>query len=387
MPNIINPKRFVVFITFSLAELEVLLPICSRLKQEYNAEIEFIFAVKKFYEEYQQNDFYRYCVEQIGIKVSLRRLPNKFDFRHLAIAKNRVGALAIKSFFFLEKQISFLRLNATLASADYFMHEISNQTKSTEFMYKMKEGGGGRQTIITYHHGSGILIGVKVEKEVKQASEVIHLSFHAHNAEALELMGFRDLRVVGYTQFYPEYIRLVNKYSESRSRAQKYVLILSRHVHPFYMDDDKYEFLLRTTCQVVRKCLGDIRIVVKPHPRETLDRVQQIFSEMEIENYEFSTENPAVLAKEAMLSISYFGSSVLSALAMQVPAVEYFIEPRRFREAEVDGSWYKKFGVDSVETPEELEEFIERVKRGEYKKPEIVEELSRQHSFEFFKTI
>ena len=145
--------------------------------------------------------------------------------------------------------------------------------------------------------------------------------------------------------------------------------------------------MLKTTCQVIRKCLGDILIVVKPHPRENVDSIKEIFLEIELDHYKISNENPSVLAMGAMLSISYFGSSVLSALAMQVPAIEYFIEPTRFREAETSGSWYRNLGIDSVETPQGLEEFINRVIDGNYKKPQIFEDLSKQKSFEFFNTL
>ena len=78
-----------------------------------------------------------------------------------------------------------------------------------------------------------------------------------------------------------------------------------------------------------------------------------------------------------MLAISFWGSVILDPLSFNIPAVEYNIEAKRFRETEVEGSSYRNLGIDSVDNQNELESFIRRVIENEYKVPTIISNLRR----------
>ena len=62
---------------------------------------------------------------------------------------------------------------------------------------------------------------------------------------------------------------------------------------------------------------------------------------------------------------------------MGVPSIEYYVEAKKFRECEPEGSVYKKLGIDSVDNIEQLECFIDKVLIGKYQLPPIVKELSK----------
>ena len=62
-------KKILVLITHSLSELDVLFPLFSGVKSLYEVDIEMIITVKKIFQQYETNDFYKYCAKVLGIKI------------------------------------------------------------------------------------------------------------------------------------------------------------------------------------------------------------------------------------------------------------------------------------------------------------------------------
>jgi len=143
------------------------------------------------------------------------------------------------------------------------------------------------------------------------------------------------------------------------------------------MDREKYEKLIVSSCEVIRKRLGDIPIVIKPHPREDETIIQQLLQKEGIFNAEISWEHAAVLAKQAVLTISFWTSAILDSLAMGTPSVEYYIEAERFREVEPGGSAYRKLGIHSVDNERDLDDFVGKVINGKYEVPSIISQMSK----------
>ena len=49
-------KNITIFITNSLGELDVVLPICIELQNKYNLKIEIVFTVKSIYRKFKKNE-------------------------------------------------------------------------------------------------------------------------------------------------------------------------------------------------------------------------------------------------------------------------------------------------------------------------------------------
>ena len=129
--------------------------------------------------------------------------------------------------------------------------------------------------------------------------------------------------------------------------------------------------------------MGEIDIIIKPHPRETTELMKNVVMENNISNCTISNENATILAKQAKLAISFWGSAILDPLSLGIPAIEYYIEADRFREAEPKGSAYKKLGIHSTDSEQGLEQFIDSVIEFKYVVPDIVKELSMNKNLDF----
>ena len=99
-------KRILILITHSLGELDVLFPLITEAKVKYDVDVEMIFAVKKLYKQYLANDFYKYCSEVLGVKITNCQLPNKFDYRD-GFYYSKFGSILVRCYFLLLIVIKF----------------------------------------------------------------------------------------------------------------------------------------------------------------------------------------------------------------------------------------------------------------------------------------
>ena len=374
----IAPKKIIIFITHSLGELDVIFPLLSAVKNKYKVDIEIIFCVEELYRDFCDSVFYKYCSENLNILVSFILLPNKIDskFRRLNfnIFSRKIAKLYFK-FFLISKSYQVLK---KIISADIIMHEYSNVFIATEPIYWVNRWLGTK--IFTYHHGHSIDIDTVASRKIKNSNRVTFLNFHEHSNSFVMDLGFNDQFIIGYPKFFNIWLGMVSDYSGTK---RKHVIIYTRGIHQFYMDKDKYKFLLESSYKVIRETLGNIDIIIKPHPREGHDVINKIINRISGKNIYISTEHAAVLASNAILAISFWTSAILDSLSFGVPSVEYYIEADRFREIEPNGSSYRKLGIDSVSNQNDLKFFINDLVSGGYKTPVIVKELSKKKDVSF----
>jgi len=373
-------KKIIIMITHSLGELDIIFPLFAGIKAKYDVDVEIIFAVKKIYNQFKNNKFYDYCTKKMDIKITYLQLPNKFDYRE-GFYKSRIGRLLVRLYFVILGFRSFFYLWPKLYQADVYMHEFSNQILSTKCLYWFNDRFGKK--IFVYHHGHAIDMDKIVTSKTIYASQVAALVFHTHSKRYFYDQGFTKQFIIGYPKFFSEWHELLYEYDSDVTKINSCVLILSRHVHPFYMDEDKYKKLLLSSLKIIRSKMGDIEIVIKPHPRESTGLMKNVIKENDISNCTISHENATILAKQAKLAISFWGSVILDPLSMGIPAIEYFIEADRFREVEPEGSAYKKVGIHSTDNELGLEQFIDSVIENKYSIPEVVNELSMTKNLDF----
>jgi len=138
------------------------------------------------------------------------------------------------------------------------------------------------------------------------------------------------------------------------------------------MDQEVYEQLLRDAYAAIRCKFGDVKIIIKPHPREKIEFIERLCEKNCFNNIETSVEHAAVLAANSYAAIAFFTSAVFDSFSFRVPTFEYFVEPKRFRDVEPEGSLYKRAGVRSGSQIRDLEEFMDDVKSRTYEEPKIV---------------
>ena len=376
--------KVLAIISHSLGELDVLFPLFAGLKNDYNLEIELLITVRVIYQKYLKSDFYRSCAKELKCRVTYFRLANKFDPEFRFLKCSRLERMLRKKlyyyFIFLWRTPSFMK---RLFWADVYMHEFSNQLKNTRPVYWANRVLG--KSIFVYSHAHSVTLDTRASRKVPYANRTTFLLFHKHNRKFMNDLGYANCFTIGYPKFWDEWISLVRKYQYSRFKKQNIAVIYSRSVHPYYMDMEKYENLIVSSCEVIRKRLGDVPIVIKPHPREDETIIRNVLQREGIFNAEISWEHAAVLAKQAVLTISFWTSAILDSLAMGIPSVEYYIEAERFREAEPGGSAYRKLGIDSVDNKVDLESFVDRVLDMSYEVPSIIGELAKVRDLGFLR--
>ena len=365
--------KVLVVVTHSLGEIDVLFPLFAAVKENYNVEIEFIFAVKKIYKQFKSSNFYQFCANELDIKISACRLPNKFDQEFRKLMFHPIGRVCLKVYFILLEMIKFPLLIPKFITADVYMHEYSNQLKSTRLLYCANKFL--RKKVFVYHHGHCIDIDKIVTKRKKYSDKSVALVFNKHSSRYFNDLGYTNQHITGYPKFFKEWNMIVKNFSDIEFQENKYVIIFSRHVHPYYMDEDKYKWLLLTACRVIREKLNDIKIFIKPHPREDTVLINRLLSEASISNTYISHKNSMLCARNAMFAISFWGGVILDPLTLGVPAIEFYVEANRFRNAEPEGSAYKKIGIQSTDKEKDLGNFIDSVINENYIPPEIIQEL------------
>ena len=336
-----------------------------------------MFTVKKIFHQYNSNEFYKHTFRTLKINAIDYQLPNKFDYRDKRIQGSKLFKISLKLYFILLKLIKYPLIVPKLFWADYFMHEYSNQTDSTRPIYIFQNIFPKK--IFVYIHGQSLNQVGKNPKIIPTANKSILLLWHKNNIDLVKSIGYENLYMIGMTKFYSEWINYINQYNKSEKYSDKFVLIFTREPdHKYFMNFNIYKYLLLTSYNTVRKLLGDIKIVVKCHPRENTNYLNELISKNNLNNISVSIEHPAILSQKAYLAISFWTSAILDALSIGTPSVEYFKEPKDFRIVEPNGSMYKKYKIDSVDNENDLSGFITSVMEKRYNIPKIIDEF---HSF------
>ena len=377
--------RILIIVCHSLGELDVLFPLIAALRRKYPIDVEMIFTVEKIYNQFNSSKFYRYCIKNLGCKVTFMTLPNKFDLKFRKYMTSAVGFGYFRVIYWLFYLRNLPFLICKLFRADIYMHEYTNQYRANRPLYWANKLLGKR--VIVYSHAHSITLDTKATRKVRYADRVCCLQFHEQNKECMLNLGFDNRYTIGYPKFFKEWTDMVKKYNGSEFDGKDIILIYTRGVSTWYMDEDKYVGLLVSSCRVIRKMMGDILIVIKPHPREDIEFIKRVLEREKVSNYIISWEHAAVLAMNAKIAISFFGSTILDSLSLGVPSVEYYIEAEKFRETEPEGSAYKKLGIHSVNNERGLEDFIEMVLDGRYKVPSVIDEISQIKDIRFLELI
>ena len=379
-------QRVFILITHSLGELDVLLPLISGLKNEYaNIQVEIIIAVKRIYKQFASNHFYKTCVKELKCNISYQRLPNKFDKNFRRFKDSQFGNRALRLYFFVMSFVWFPPVIIKVIHSDICMHEFSNQIRSTWPLYWAQKVMGKK--IITYSHGHSFTLDTKAARKKSHAGRSLFLLFHHNDKNFMTQLGYTKQYIIGYPKFYPEWKKILKEYTGSRFEGEQIALIYSRHIHDLYMDKGKYRDLIISTCEVIRKKMGSILIVLRPHPREDQNEIERIVKQADFDNVVVSWEHAGVLARNAKIAVSFWTSAILDSLSLGVPSVEYYKEASRFREIEPEGSAYKKLGIDSVDNRLDLELFFDKVLNNSYRLPEIINTIDNVRDVGFLETV
>lgn len=375
-------KSILFLISHGMGEMDVVVPLAIALKQK-GVYCEIVFTVRTLFAAYQQADFLPTILREKNIPCRLHFFPNKFDLQGApAVWQNRYVAKAVRTFFRFYN-LPFVLYQ--LAARDAIAHEASNQRTTTELFYFFNRFFGRK--IFMYLHGHAIVHSSVVRQKTPDSHRAIYLALEKDSMPHFKERGFETQHLLGFPRFFEEWQATVAKYNRKSQQAQQlhdHVVVFTRHPHKYYMDEDKYQKIIRSICRVVSETLPETKLVFKRHPRESEEHLHELMADIGNKNIIITKENAAVLLQNAKFSVSMFTSVVLDSIAMGVPTVEYYIEADRFREVELAGSCYRNVGIDSVDNEQDFRAFVERLKQGQYVFPALTKEYQTTRNINIF---
>ena len=115
--------------------------------------------------------------------------------------------------------------------------------------------------------------------------------------------------------------------SEEKKIASKYkvILFVTRAPHKYYLSESTWEYIIRSTAEVVLKDPNNF-LLVKPHPKQDVRRLTRSLSSYD--RCMITKLHPLQLASLADLTIATYTSCTLDSLAVGTPVIEFFQYPR-----------------------------------------------------------
>ena len=200
----------------------------------------------------------------------------------------------------------------------------------------------------------------------------------------------RKVSALGYPRYDSQWVdRFLSdpilKSSEEFRQAQnadKVFFYISRSAHPQYLSQEDYEYLIRSTAEVVFGYENSL-LLIKPHPRQDIKELFQLLEPYSNGRYLVSGLHLFQLSHISNLVISGWSSGILDALAVGKPVIEFWKfggkDPNCRRSANGDYTTiYRELGLARpAETKEDLKDLIKKF----YDEPDGVAWTDQKRSF------
>lgn len=390
-----NNTKILFLISASLGEIDIILPMLAELESQ-NLDVEILFTTYDMYSGFSDNDFYKHCVSSFKNIKKISYIGEEFHdgkFQLTSPATKKTFkifyplVLLIQTPFRLIKKIgAIIKFTFKIINTDIICHEHGLRFFLGNYFYFLNKKLN--KTVYMINHGQSyhrkgapiIAPGSKIKNEALRKS--LMLIPDEGSRDYYAEFGLENAQVLGYTKTYPKWRKFLKEYADEKFKNQEeFVLILTR-------DDAKREQILIDCYTQIREKLGDIKILIKYHPRESAyygkfyPTYEKYVKLKGWNNVEVTKENVGVLAYKCKLAIAMWSSAVFDMLYENVPSVDYWIEWDDFLKAYPEGSLYRNMGIDSAQNSEEFASFLEKVINNTYKVPAIVEQLKSENNIE-----
>jgi hypothetical protein len=191
----------------------------------------------------------------------------------------------------------------------------------------------------------------------------------------MERLGVSEQEQVvsGYPVCYQHWKQMVRNlpmcrdYNEKRRQLEVVLFTRGEVAHKAPADQIISDQWLLSAIVEIREELGatgkDFRLRIKPHPYQNIRRLRgMIGTAPEICLTDWP---PAMLAATSDMGIATYSSAILDAVAMGVPAIEYFSENDAFKRLHPGGSPFGSLGVRITRTRCELAAAISSILEGD----------------------
>lgn len=200
----------------------------------------------------------------------------------------------------------------------------------------------------------------------------IFLLYSEGHRTALESVGYRTFHVLGYPKMFPGWKAWVRENvtrPDARADSDRlHVAIFTRGEFPgekqHIMPHETLSRVLNEKFDALEALGRPLMVQLKPHPGQDVQFLQQILSERPYA--ELSYEYPALLASWADLVTTTWSTTIVDAVTMGTPAIEFYPENDYFRQIYPAGSYTKQLGVPCVQDGDGFREALHRVLSPDY---------------------
>jgi len=110
---------------------------------------------------------------------------------------------------------------------------------------------------------------------------------------------------------------------QKAQKADKVFFNISRSAHPHYLSQSDYEYLLKSTAEVVFSYDNSL-LMLKPHPRQDISELFELLKPYDKNRYLVSGLHLMQLSHMSDVVISGWSSGILDALAVKKPVIEFW---------------------------------------------------------------
>lgn len=343
--------RVTAFITNSIGEVDFLLPLLVRERNELS-QVVLVFSTAELHQKFLQIYPLPELCQRFSINVSV-----------LSATKNN-GRTALFSLPLWGEVLRFVYRSDII---------------------QIEQNGGGamgrivlllaqllQKTIQVHPHATNIEAGALTQIKPVVVTRNMMLLGHERLREVYYRQGFRRFIPVGFPKFYPEWAELLSSYNMI---SEPYALVFTRPVHPIWMPRELYQQLLSETVASVRRLFPNLKLILKLHPRENREEIEEMLKGLAVTHYEISQQSSMLLASRCTFAIGFFTSAVFDAYAFSRPAVDFYKEHSAMKQGFPEGRINRILQLDTADDQQGLENFLERVKAGTYEWPALVKDL------------
>lgn len=295
-------------ITRSTGELHCLLPILKLAKDAHpELRIVVVFVLRSTRARLAEDRVYSAMLEDLGAKlVHIRDLPR------YVLPHRRDVRLVFKDFGRTPSNSvpSLLKRACPNASLVLFPHAYA--------LYASGQDAPAAESNSTSAHYD------------QQAIDALLLNSQLDVESWSKLLPGMETHVTGATGYTDWWGATLRRYArphleriQADAAGKKIVLLTTRAPHHVYLTEENYRYLVQHAVEVILS-RPDTLIILKPHPRENVERLEALLAGFPKERVKLSAMNTLVLASIATVTVSFWSSAVLDSVAAGTPAIEFY---------------------------------------------------------------
>lgn len=218
------------------------------------------------------------------------------------------------------------------------------------------------------------------------------LCFSPLDFDFLKAAGRNKFIPIGYPRLLPRWLDRVRKEGTSYVQAeyeqetinsgQEIVsLFLGSTLEGLFGKDELLDWL-RDAVSVVEEVLPDTLIFIKPHPMQDLEHLNRYLEQTGNPRVKITHLHPCLLASCSKFVIAHHTSTIIDALAMQTPVIQFQEFTDQWLARHPEGSSFLELGVSWARDKGELMAMVNRVISNRFSKPDIKNILHHKNNFE-----